>query len=101
MNGQVGIQIEVMRPKSQSGAQNNLIEDGGGGVDYQICSAPRAYYRPQVARVGLDNLNLAFFAKKPPCAQSVAVSAPDGVALAGQKFRQQGTCAARSQNENF
>ena len=97
---EVGAEVEIARAKAESGAENDLIEDGGGGVDDELATLGGTDDAVEIAGVDLGDGDRRLFAEEAASAFGVAVATPDVVALAFEKLCEKGAGGTRSENED-
>ena len=82
---QMGIQIEIVGPQPQRGAQDDLIKYSRRCIDDQFCAAGRADDGPEIPRIRFDHSDVLFLPRK-RCARS------------GSRSPHQTVCPWRSSN---
>ncbi len=90
--------VEVVGAQAQGGAQDDLVENGRGGVHQQVAAAAGLHDPPEVARVGRQAGKQG--SEEAPGALGVAVAAPDDVALALEQLGQEAPGGPGSQDED-
>ena len=97
---EVRAEIHVVGANAESGAENDFVKDGSGGVDDQLAALGGANDGAEVAGVDGGDGDGGSFAEKAAGAGRIAVATPDIVALAFQKLCEERTGGSSSQNED-
>jgi len=97
---EVRTQVQVMRAEPKGGAKDDFVENGSARIDDELAALGCFDDAPEIAGVHFGDGNGTLLAQKAPTANRVAVTAPDGVALALQKLCEERSGRSRSQNED-
>src|SRR5881394_2555755 len=81
-------------------AQDDFVENRGARIDDELAALGCFDDASEIASVYFGKGNGTFLALKSASANRVAVTAPDGVALALQKLCKEGAGRSRSENED-
>src|SRR5271157_442749 len=97
---EVRAEIHVMGAKTEGGAEDDFVEDGGRSVNDQLAALCGANDGAEVARVDGGDGDGGLLAEKAAGAGRIAVATPDVVTLAFQQLCEERTGGPRSQYED-
>src|SRR5215813_2288820 len=96
----MGTEVEIVSAKAQSGAHDDLVENGGGGVDDKLRAASGSHDAVKVASMHFEDGNGGFGAQKMPGALDIPIAAADDVALSLEELCEERAGGAGSQDED-